>query len=292
LWRRLVEPQFHDDGTRSGYGLGICHQNLSGRTVYSHAGNLGGWVSEFLDLSDDDTTVIVLSNRNDINWYERAREAAILTLGLGADNTSTPRLARAEPPDIAWTAIYGNDERGLCMTFSGAGDELHYEHRRMIGREGRFGRTLGVEPFWFDAGASATAPPERIVATEGNVTATLHRADPREPSIAMNGVFECDDLPGEMVICSIGGVTMISVGPAWPAPRQHRLRHVLGRLYAAYDVTSGKLADLNLLWSVDEPDRIELSMTRIERLTYRRIVDRPKHTMRWRLDAEAMGDPS
>src|SRR5262249_26253582 len=159
---------------------------LSGCHTVGHAGSLRGWASDYVWAKERDLAVVVLSNRNDVNWFERSREALIIAGGLPPDPSATPRLIRADAPKAVWQEEYGNEELGIAITFCGAPGELKYEARWLPRRhDGLFARSLGAEPFVFEALGLDKEPPHVITVREGNVAEVFkRRASDSSPSLA------------------------------------------------------------------------------------------------------------
>lgn len=276
LWSAISERQIHNDGTPSCYGLGLEHKTLSGFATCGHAGGLHGWATDYVYVPEADTALIVISNRNDINWYERAREAIILYLGLEPDPTATPRLFRTDPPKPDWTETYGSEELGSSITFSGTENELKFESRWMLRRDdGTFCRSLGPEPFEFQTTGAGSAPPAAVKVREGNHEGFFVRKGTRaSPNLAaLTGVYVCDELPGRVVITERDGRFDVSCGQEWPASHSYELRPVTGGLFRAHERKTGAGVDLHLLWPCPDadPDCMEVSMTRLIRYPYRRV---------------------
>ena len=276
LWSATNERQFHNDGTSSCYGLGIEHKTLSGYATCGHAGGLHGWAMDYVFVPEADTALILIANRNDINWYERAREAMILYLGLKPDPTATPRLFRTDPPKPDWTETFGSEELGTSITFAGTEHELKFETRWMLRRaDGTFCRSLGPEPFVFETMGADTRPPIAVKVREGNHQRVfVRRGTQASPDLsALTGVYVSDELPGRVVIVERDGRYDVSCGPDWPTSQSWEVRPITGGLFRAHDRKTGAGVDLHLLWpNADaDPDRLEVSMTRLIRYPYRRI---------------------
>jgi CubicO group peptidase (beta-lactamase class C family) len=276
-WRGIGTRIARRDGTMSGYGLGLEHKTLSGQATCGHAGALNGWAADFVVMPHLDIAVILVANRNDINWYERSREALLIAADLQPDPAATPRLFRPVVAEIAWSGEFGCPELGYSLTFSMSGEDLTYEGRRMPPQaDGSFARHVGVEPFTFRP-CTAFSPPDWIDVSEGDILGRFYRSS-GQPEIdldAVLGLYRCDDLPGRIAIWRRDGRLLVHAGVDWPFGKAFELKPVTGSLCRAYDCSTGAGVDLHLLWPdmAADPDRVEVTMTRLIRLPYRRTGD-------------------
>lgn len=233
-WRkRLAAPLYHNDGSASGYALGFVRQSLSGVTVIGHAGGHAGWASDYLYAPEQDVAVIILANRSDSNCYERGRELLVTALDLPPDPGATPGLL-GNAPAPRWQATYANTDAIASISVIGSIDEIIVEGRRLPrAYDGRFRRTLGVEPITFDPVDTADAPAE-LTRREGNHTATFRRVDDDDAIAeeAVIGSYACSSLPHPVVIRrdDKGGLRVVT-GPAWPGSAGWRLIPICGTLF-------------------------------------------------------------
>lgn len=282
LTERLAQPVYHLDGSPSTYRLGINVQVLSGRTVWTHSGALGGSASQWVFVPADDLGIVILANRCDINWYERAREIAIRLLDLPADPCATPGLVRAVPPPLDWQDDYGSIELGISITLGGCASELDYEGRRMPAcAPGEYSRRLGVEPItfrpeWSLVTPQSGGPPDRVGYSEGNVGAMLYRRDAALATTCVwddyVGRYAAPDVPGSHDVTRVGDGLMLRYGQAWPGSQTFSLRPILQDLFRVVGA-DGVCHDHHLHFVRDEAGRVtdcDVSVSRITRLRLKR----------------------
>ena len=106
------------------YGFGWDVSSLNGHALVKHAGNITGFSSAIVRFTDDKVTVIVLTNRGDLNAEKVA---------LGIAGRVDPALARQGAPEVADPDPQAT--RRLRRVFLGmmSGDD---EPRRLHGRVG------------------------------------------------------------------------------------------------------------------------------------------------------------
>ncbi|MDX2238703.1 MAG: serine hydrolase domain-containing protein [Hyphomonadaceae bacterium] len=302
VWPQMTAPGFAAGDYASGYGLGVERKRLSGLETFGHAGGLRGWASDFIHVPSLDATVILLANRNDLNWYERAREALCLAFDLAPDPGATPRLIARDAPPQAWRAHYVDVANGHGLALSGANGEIAYEGRRVPrAPDGDFIRTVGVEPIRMAFDAIGEDAPASVRFTEGEAQAHYRRADPEgADSAAIAGVYEADALPGCIAIARVGEGAVVQVGAAWPqaAPLALKpLHRAVWRAFAHAGSADDAPLDLHLFWPdlTDAPHIMEVTMTRLLRYPYRRVgcSAQAERFMRWsRTPAQHFGSGS
>ena len=276
LWRRIAAPVSHADGSASGYALGVERKTLAGQRTQGHAGGISGWACDYVRLLDLDSAVFVLSNRTDVNWYERIREAAVRAFELAPDPAATPRLVRPDIPTYLWSGLFGDREGGRSYHLRGASGEIELEARRFLQDEsGVFVRTLGPEPIVIEVAGDAAEAPSSVSVREGGVTAVCGRARPiRAPHVDLCGVYRAATMPGRIIIAEIDGAPHVAFGWQWPATAPLRLEPVFPDLWRAFDAR-GAPSDFHFFWpDLDgDPDRLEVSTARLIRFPYVRVGD-------------------
>jgi CubicO group peptidase (beta-lactamase class C family) len=274
-WADMAAPAADQEGRGLTYGLGVERKRLSGHATLGHSGGLRGWASDYVSLPALDAAAIVLANRNDLNWYERIREALCLTFDLAPDPTATPRLVASERPAPLWRASYVDLAEGHAISLSGGDAELDYEGRRLPRDiDGAFRRSLGVEPISFEPGPIADAAPIHIKVTEGDRVASYSLADPTlADASAVTGVYATSCLPGRIAIAEIEGAVRVLVGPDWPQEEPLILKPLSRRIWRAYSADGERPLDLHLFWPDLErhPDILHVTMTRLLRYPYLRV---------------------
>lgn len=274
-WAEMIAPATDEDGRGLTYGLGVERKHLSGHATLGHAGGLRGWASDYVSLPDFDAAAIVLANRNDLNWYERVREALCLTFDLAPDPAATPRLVAPERPAPLWCASYVDLEEGHVISLSGSDAELDYEGRRLLRDvDGAFRRSLGVEPISFEPGPIADIAPIHVKVTEGDRITSYCLADPTlAEASAVTGVYATSCLPGRIAIAEIEGAVRVLVGSEWPQEEPLMLRPLSQRVWRAYSADGERPLDLHLFWPDLEqhPDILHVTMTRLLRYPYLRV---------------------
>lgn len=274
-WAEMIAPATDEGGRGLTYGLGVERKHLSGHATLGHAGGLRGWASDYVSLPDFDAAAIVLANRNDLNWYERVREALCLTFDLAPDPAATPRLVAPERPAPLWRASYVDLEEGHVISLSGSDAELDYEGRRLPRDvDGAFRRSLGVEPISFEPGPIADIAPIHVKVTEGDRITSYCLADPTlAEASAVTGVYATSCLPGRIAIAEIEGAVRVLVGSEWPQEEPLMLRPLSQRVWRAYSADGERPLDLHLFWPDLEqhPDILHVTMTRLLRYPYLRV---------------------
>lgn len=281
-WRsQLATPLHHNDGTPSNYAHGFQVQRTGGVGTIGHSGGIAGWACDSLWAPEPDVAVIVLGNRNDQNWYERAREMLLSWLDLPGDPGATPRLIAPAAPKPSWTEDYGCDAAGWSVRLQGAGNELIQEGRRLPrDADGLFRRTLGVEPTVFEVGGDLVAPPPSVVRREGNVVMTLRRAEICSLKLeALTGVYARDDLPGAVTITmGADGLLRIRAGSPWPVGDIWTLRPIVGSMFRAFqanDAPTEVHVRFETAGGAIPATAIRLTLTRILDLRLVRLGDAP-----------------
>jgi len=276
----LAAGPARSDGTHSHYALGLQVQTLSGRRLQGHSGGIGPWATDIFWLPDDEVGVVVLANRNDINWYERSRELAVRWLRLDPDPGATPRLIRPSPPDYGWVAQYVNEHLGVSYRVQGSADEWRLEERRFgSDGEGRFVRTLGVDPIVVtpESVGPEGGPPLRIEYQHGNELWTCALESPSNVHAeAACGHYVTPEMPGGWSICTNeSGGLQATFGLDWPAGKPIELRSVTPQLWRGY--RDSKPIDVHVWLDVagDSVAAIEVSDARVRRLRMDRV--RPGH---------------
>lgn len=294
LWARLAAPIPHDDGSPSGYAIGIERKTISGHRTEGHSGGISGWACDYVRLPDLDAAVIVLANRTDVNWYERCREAAVHAFGLAPDPAATPRLVRTASPKQIWEANYGDRIGGRSFRLRGGPEEVELEGRRYPRSEdGGFRRILGTEPVILDGIGDGASAPETITIQEGAVAAACQMASgSTPPHDRLCGVYAAESMPGRIVIADINGQPHVAFGWRWPAAAPMRLAATFADLWRALDM-QGAPGDLHFFWpDLDgDADRLEVSTVRLVRFPYRRIGDAAAaaQELTWTLAIDARG---
>jgi CubicO group peptidase (beta-lactamase class C family) len=103
-WRELLRVRSVDENWQSGSGLGFDHSRFKDRTYVGHGGGYPGNTTQTLVQLDDKIGVIVLTNTNDSNPSDIARQL-ITTVGDAVAKAAKP----AKPPlwDQGWTRFAG-----------------------------------------------------------------------------------------------------------------------------------------------------------------------------------------
>jgi hypothetical protein len=292
------QTQVHNDGSASGYALGVERKALCGHLTVGHAGGLAGWAADYVCIPGLDAAIIVLANRIDVKWYERGREALVTTLKLAPDPAATPRLIAPHTPEYDWTADFADPVSGTSLRLSGSASELDYEGRRVIRQPaGDFVRSLGPEPIRLQLGASREGPPTDVDFTEGN----LHRryqlttADAGS-SPPIEGVYTATNLPGQLAIADLDGELRLGVGQLWPQAQPLWLRQILKGVWRAFGPAPDIPAGMHLHWPDPDrdPDDLRVSLTRLEGYRYRRTGDaaEARAALEWAIPSVLSTDPA
>ncbi|WP_374571323.1 serine hydrolase domain-containing protein [Phenylobacterium sp.] len=252
-WRaRLAGPSRHRDGGESAYGLGFARHRISGRLALGHSGGASSWLCDTMWMADEDVAAVVLGNRSDINWIERTREMLTIWTGIAPDPAAAPRLCRPAAPEPLWTATYGDEASGASVTLRGAPGEVECDGRPYPRAEdGLFRRSVGVEPISLRIEGDLLSAPASIVRREGDVEARMVLADPATaPALAgLVGTYGHPDLPEPLRLWLEEGELKLAVGAPWPSGAPLVLRHVVGRLFHAYDA-QGVAQELHLAFEL------------------------------------------
>jgi CubicO group peptidase (beta-lactamase class C family) len=103
-WREALRVRSVDEDWESGSGLGFDHERFKGKTYAGHGGGYPGNTTKTMAHIDDRVGVIVLTNTNDSNPGDIARQL-MATVG---DAVSKAAKARAMPAwDPAWGRFAG-----------------------------------------------------------------------------------------------------------------------------------------------------------------------------------------
>ncbi len=130
---RLAAPRALNDGSESGYGLGICRTVLDGHEFTGHGGSHPGYKTYFLLDQANRTGVVIVSNREDTNGSKIAQAAMAALFGLALPVPSSalkdglyvtetgPFWIEVKGSMVNWldadTAVY-EDEDGYVSSFS------------------------------------------------------------------------------------------------------------------------------------------------------------------------------
>ena len=114
-----------NDGTETGYGLGLARSPLPGEIAIGHGGSLPGYKNHFLLLPEHGAGVVVVSNREDTDAHGIA--LAVLAALTGAE---LQQPAPALLPNGLFVAEHGPfwiEHQDGELTFLGATDRLFVE---------------------------------------------------------------------------------------------------------------------------------------------------------------------
>ena len=121
-----------NDGTETGYGLGLARSPLPGEIAIGHGGSLPGYKNHFLLLPEHGAGVVVVSNREDTDAHGIA--LAVLSALTGAE---LPQPAPALLPNGLFVAEKGPlwiGHQAGELTFLGATDRLFIEDGAAVTR--------------------------------------------------------------------------------------------------------------------------------------------------------------
>ncbi len=121
-----------NDGTETGYGLGLARSPLPGEIAIGHGGSLPGYKNHFLLLPEHGAGVVVVSNREDTDAHGIA--LAVLSALTGA---ALPQPAPALLPTGLFVADAGPfwlAHQAGELTFLGATDRLFVEDGAAVTR--------------------------------------------------------------------------------------------------------------------------------------------------------------
>jgi CubicO group peptidase (beta-lactamase class C family) len=111
-----------NDGTQTGYGLGLARSPLGGEIAVGHGGSLPGYKNHFLLLPERHAGVVVVSNRDDTDAHAIALQVAAVLTGSDA-----PEPARGMLPEGLFVAEHGPfwvQHAAGELTFLGATERL------------------------------------------------------------------------------------------------------------------------------------------------------------------------
>ncbi|NUN67865.1 beta-lactamase family protein (plasmid) [Pseudanabaena biceps] len=103
-WRELLRVRSVDETWQSGSGLGFDHSRFKDRTYVGHGGGYPGNTTQTLVQLDDKVGVIVLTNTNDSNPSDIARQL-ITTVGDAVAKAAKP--TKSPLWDQSWTRFAG-----------------------------------------------------------------------------------------------------------------------------------------------------------------------------------------
>ena len=103
-WRELLRVRSVDENWQSGSGLGFDHSRFKDRTYVGHGGGYPGNTTMTLAQIDDKVGVIVLTNTNDSNPSDFARQL-MATVGEAVAKAAKPAASKVWDP--AWVRFAG-----------------------------------------------------------------------------------------------------------------------------------------------------------------------------------------
>lgn len=168
----LSEPGVLKDGTRTGYGLGLRHQDLAGHALVGHGGSQPGYKTYLLLDPEQRAGVAVVANRDDLNTADIAQQVMAAALDIAAlprpGTTLVPGLyVAAEGAD--WLEIDGtsarrlDDDVTLYDVGGGESDSFSPTSRLRLRMEGQAIRgTVGHAPARFVPVVEEAAPPVHL----------------------------------------------------------------------------------------------------------------------------------
>ncbi|MND28640.1 D-aminopeptidase [compost metagenome] len=193
---RLAAPRALNDGTESGYGLGICRTVLDGHEFTGHGGSHPGYKTYFLLDQANQTGFVIVSNREDTNGSKIAQAAMAALFGLALPGPSSalkdglyvtetgPFWIEVKGSSVNWldadTAAY-EDEESYVSSFSATSPmRLKMDGTAIVGQIGyptrRFdpavdtGVPASLSGRWFsDEGATFDIDGETLVMGVGPV---------------------------------------------------------------------------------------------------------------------------
>lgn len=103
-WRELLRVRSVDEDWQTGSGLGFDHSRFKDRTYVGHGGGYPGNTTMTLSQIDDKVGVVVLTNTNDSNPRDIARQLMI-TVGAAVAKAAKPAAAQSWSPE--WSQFAG-----------------------------------------------------------------------------------------------------------------------------------------------------------------------------------------
>lgn len=108
-WRELLRVRSVDEDWQSGSGLGFDHSRFRDRTYVGHGGGYPGNTTMTLAQIDDKVGVIVLTNTNDSNPSDLARQLMV-TVGAAVAKAAKPAVTPEwDPTWSRFAGIYRSD---------------------------------------------------------------------------------------------------------------------------------------------------------------------------------------
>nr|WP_321463329.1 serine hydrolase domain-containing protein [uncultured Cohaesibacter sp.] len=237
------------NGTRTGYGLGITDTILGNRTLIGHGGSHPGYKAYIMMDRASGTGTVFLSNRDDVDSRGTASQvmAALLDLPM-------PKLASGRIPDGVYVADEGPfwlDIAGSTATWMDDACSLYEEGANRVSTRSA---TSELDLEWNG---------EALVGSVGYVPRRLSPAQPEAVATTLDGMWRSD----EGAVLEIGnGALTIGAGPV----RQTVALQSLGGgryLFTLVDSLWTKRVCLNIL----DENRFELALSRARMIEYRRM---------------------
>ncbi|HEY2375437.1 MAG TPA: serine hydrolase [Gemmatimonadaceae bacterium] len=127
--REMHRVRSVEENWMSGTGLGFDVNRIDGRTYVGHGGGYPGNTTQTLIQLDDKVGVIVLTNTNDSNPFDIAREL-MLTVGKAVAKSAAPvTLAATWNPSWARFAGLSRAGRGLAGGAAQQSPRAHHAER-------------------------------------------------------------------------------------------------------------------------------------------------------------------
>ncbi len=118
MWEDTVRMPRSANGSVAYYGYGWFVREYMGHRLVHHGGNTRGFTSEYWKLIDDNTSIILLANANDVNLTKIAGKIAAI---LNPDfKTIQPVIANID----RYPGVYYNKQLAMSITITREGNNL------------------------------------------------------------------------------------------------------------------------------------------------------------------------
>lgn len=235
----LVEQLLHDtpfaDGEGSCYRLGLREGRLFGRRVVGHAGSVPGFKTESYWFPEEDVSIVLIANREDVRETLVIRRIAAALLGESAGRESTPaELAAFEGLflDASSGRVLHLEQDAGCMS----GDNVHL----MRSGDNEFSST---HPF-FPRELRFSADRSALVSVAPAHTATLRRVQvvpvSADNAADLLGCYHQAGLPWPVTLAAgTDGSLVFLSGPDGPARSAWHAGRIDDDLYVLGDWPGG-----------------------------------------------------
>ena len=272
-----------NDGAAAQYASGINHLVENGRAMYAHGGGLRGWKSTLMHFVNEETSIVVLMNRNNSPKDRMPRAVANdVAAALGILPVWRRKNVRPVPARLprGTAGAWVSREQGLivCLRERKGRAEMHsfLDWSKLIRTDDP--DTLATEDggmrFTFDGDGALTLVDahENVCASMRHVAGRVRGAVKGAATFAGRGTYGCTPLTGSAAVSTARGKTTITFTGVFGTGENYPLT-VLDAHTAYFDLMRGvDEAPPGRVLVIHDPREqcIELSATLARRIVFRR----------------------